>query len=364
MTLRYYANAPATTLGASCSNSASSLQVASVTGFPIQYPYTLIIDRDTASEEAVSVTSASGTTLNVTRAIDGTTAFAHTLGATVEHGVTAQDIREANAHVNASTAVHGLSGAVVGTTDAQVVTNKDLTSGTNTFPTALATLTGAQALTNKTIALGSNTVSGTRAQFNTAMTDDDFASLTGTETLTNKTVDLASNTLTGTTAQFNTALSDNDFATLAGTETLTNKTLDTGTKVGAGTTDISAAWTAYTPTAANFTVGNGTLTGRYIQIGKIIIVRITFTAGSTSSYTASAATVTLPFGAHATGGQSLSAIMNNNVAGIGLVGAGTSTCTPLFSASASNPLLVGINTGNFTPGTTGNFVVEGIYEAA
>jgi hypothetical protein len=44
-------------------------------------------------------------------------------------------------------------------------------------------------------------------------------------TLTNKTVNLTSNTLTGTTAQFNTALSDNDFATLAGTETLTNKTL-------------------------------------------------------------------------------------------------------------------------------------------
>lgn len=46
-----------------------------------------------------------------------------------------------------------------------------------------------------------------------------------TQTLTNKTIDLASNTLTGTTAQFNTALSDNDFATLAGTEILSNKTL-------------------------------------------------------------------------------------------------------------------------------------------
>jgi hypothetical protein len=45
-----------------------------------------------------------------------------------------------------------------------------------------------------------------------------------TDTLTNKTVNLTSNTLTGTTAQFNTALSDGDFATLAGTETLTNKT--------------------------------------------------------------------------------------------------------------------------------------------
>jgi hypothetical protein len=46
-----------------------------------------------------------------------------------------------------------------------------------------------------------------------------------TVTVTNKTIGLTGNTLTGTTAQFNTALSDNDFATLAGTETLTNKTL-------------------------------------------------------------------------------------------------------------------------------------------
>ena len=52
-------------------------------------------------------------------------------------------------------------------------------------------------------------------------------SISSTDTLTNKTLNLTSNTLTGTTAQFNTALSDNDFATLAGSETLTNKTLTT-----------------------------------------------------------------------------------------------------------------------------------------
>ena len=51
-----------------------------------------------------------------------------------------------------------------------------------------ATLTGTETLTNKTLALGSNTVSGTLAQFNTAVTDADLASLAGTETLTNKTL--------------------------------------------------------------------------------------------------------------------------------------------------------------------------------
>jgi hypothetical protein len=49
----------------------------------------------------------------------------------------------------------------------------------------------AQTLTNKTIALGSNTVSGTLAEFNTAVTDANFASLEGSETLTNKTLSSA-----------------------------------------------------------------------------------------------------------------------------------------------------------------------------
>ena len=63
-------------------------------------------------------------------------------------------------------------------------------------------------LTNKTIALGNNTVSGTLAQFNTAVTDADLASLAGVETLTNKTINLTSNTLVATSAQLAAALTD------------------------------------------------------------------------------------------------------------------------------------------------------------
>jgi hypothetical protein len=51
----------------------------------------------------------------------------------------------------------------------------------------------------------------------------------GTATFSNKSIDLTSNTLTGTVAQFNTALSDDNFATLTGTEALTNKTLTSPT---------------------------------------------------------------------------------------------------------------------------------------
>ena len=67
----------------------------------------------------------------------------------------------------------------------------------------------------------------------TAITSEDIVRTTENQTITTKTINLASNTLSGTTAQFNTALSDDDFATLAGTETLASKTL-TAPKIADG----------------------------------------------------------------------------------------------------------------------------------
>ena len=50
-----------------------------------------------------------------------------------------------------------------------------------------------------------------------------------TDTLTNKTIDLDSNTLTGSMAEFNSALQGDSFMTLADTQTLTNKTFTSPT---------------------------------------------------------------------------------------------------------------------------------------
>jgi hypothetical protein len=103
---------------------------------------------------------------------------------------------------------------------------------TITLPNATGTVVlkdTTDTLTNKSISLTTNTITGTKAEFNSAMSDADFASLAGSETLTNKTINLSSNTLSGTVAEFNTALSDDNFVTLTGTETLTNKTLTSPT---------------------------------------------------------------------------------------------------------------------------------------
>jgi hypothetical protein len=126
---RYYSSvARQTTLTADASAGATTLTVAAATGWPSLYPYTLILDEGTVDEEVIEVTNRSGTTLTVTRGVDGTTGVAHTAGASVKHGVSARDFSESRDHEDSSAAVHGLTGTVVGTTDTQVLSNKTLGS--------------------------------------------------------------------------------------------------------------------------------------------------------------------------------------------------------------------------------------------
>jgi hypothetical protein len=95
--------------------------------------------------------------------------------------------------------------------------------------TTLAIISKTQTLSNKTIDLGTNTVTGSLAEFNTALQSDTFTTAASTTTFTNKTIDLGDNTATGSLAEFNTALQGDSFVSLTGSETLTNKTLTSPT---------------------------------------------------------------------------------------------------------------------------------------
>jgi hypothetical protein len=67
----------------------------------------------------------------------------------------------------------------------------------------------------------------------------------------------------------------------------------TNAKLATSAGETGAAWTAWTPTWTNLTVGNGTVLAAYKQIGKVVFARYSIVFGSTSSISG-AITFTLP----------------------------------------------------------------------
>lgn len=119
---RYYTStALPTNLTGSIDNAATSISVAALSGYPGATPFTIAVDYDSATEELMDVTGVAGTTLTVTRGVDGTSATSHSAGAVVRHVTSARDFREFQAHIDATSNVHGVTGALVGTTDRKSV---------------------------------------------------------------------------------------------------------------------------------------------------------------------------------------------------------------------------------------------------
>lgn len=136
---------------------------------------------------------------------------------------------------------------------------------------------GAQTLSSKSISLGSNTLTGTLAQFNTALTGADFASLAGIESMSNKTLVAAifSGTFTGT-------------YTLGGTLTITSPTINTpaiNTPTFSGT--ATGTYVLASPALS------GTITGTYNLAGTPTITA-PILSGSVTGTATLASTITVP----------------------------------------------------------------------
>jgi microcystin-dependent protein len=233
---------------------ATQITLNNVTGLP-SAPYVLVINPDTAKEEVVLVTvdqtGVTSPTLKVQRAIEasggvGVARNDHTINDVVKHMIVGSDLQIVHDHFSnentTSGTAHGATGGVVGRTNSQT-------------------------LTNKTINLTSNTLTGTLAQFNTALSDADFATATQVTT----------NTPVGSIIMY------------GGTTAPTGWLLCNGSAIPSQHTELIALVGAATPDLKGRVpvgYGNGTgLTSRTIMFDQQGIENVTLTVDQIPSHT-------------------------------------------------------------------------------
>lgn len=239
-----------------------------------------------------------------------------------------------------------LSGITTGTTRTYTVPN---------FNATLATLAGTETLTNKTL---TSPIINTATITNPTLTVDSISGVSVATTVTVGNVQLANGVINTANAVTATAIADGAVlpkALLAGT--------------GSGWASQS-----YTPTWTGMTIGNGTTTGNYFQIGKAVFGYVSVTLGSTSSVSG-AIIFTLPVTSKTGAAYSDSVTWLGN-GGILIAGVASRAMT-LWSSSTTakvryyNPAAAGpgidADTSSTTPGTFGNgslVTVNFWYEAA
>ena len=341
-TRKYSSRSQQTTLTGALTSSGTSATVVSGTallgGVTISAgeTFTVVIDPDTALEEIVDVTAVSTNTLTVTRGIDGSTGQAHSAGAVVRHMAVGRDYREANTHIEATTG-HGATGAVVGTTNTQTLTNKTLTTPTITSPTITGTGAIAGTFTGNLTGNVTGTVSGNAG----TVTNGVYTTDTGTVTSTM----IANGTIVDADINASAAIAKTKLA-LTGTITSSDITNDTIVD-GDINTAAAIAWTKIAPSSTVSATELGYLDGVTSAIQTQIDSKLdTATASSTYAPIASPTFTGVPAAPTATAGTSTTQVATTAFVGTAisnLVAGAPTTLDTLDEIAAAIA-----DTGNFS----------------
>lgn len=352
----------------------TSFIVASVSGFPTQYPYTLIVDPDTSKEEVLTVTAASSTTLTVTRGSDNTQAVAHSAGAVVRHGVSGRDFRESENHIAArgydtdqtildaadQSHVHGIAtgdGVIVGTAKAQTLTNKTYSSGTFTgsFTASSATfvsptISGSPVITGLSSAGMSNSSAVPKIYVDTIFEDATQASISAASAAASATAAAtsAASAATSATSAATSATSADSAASIAIAQAsnASASASAAATSATSAATSASAAATSATSAAASATTAAAsvaTIAGYATSAANSASAAATSatsaaasaTAAATSAASAAAATSAAAASAAAAATSEANASASATAAATSASSAATSASSALTSATSA-----------------------------
>jgi hypothetical protein len=175
-----------------------------------------------------------------------------------------------------------------------------------------------------------------------------------TDTLTNKSIDLGNNTLTGSLAEFNSALQSESFVSLTGSETLTNKTLTSpvinGTISGTGLDAYLSGGTGVTYSSGAFSIGQAVATDSDVTFDDVVVsgnltVNGTTTTVGTTNMVVSDKLIELANGASGSPSGDLGIVMER----------GSSDNVFIGWDESADKFTVG--TGSFTGASTGNLSI-------